>query len=452
MENLIKLNSNIELINFGKEIKAKCVEANTFENPVYLSNEQNGHSNWNTDPLIKTYSRTENGMILPRGFMRELIALCHESSVQFELVDERISVPCQYPDSLKEISLRPYQQRCISAAMRYDQGILVAPTGAGKTLLALEIIRARGQKSLIIVHRKELLKQWVDIIASRLGLTAGVIGEGSFELGNEVTVGMVQTLSSCADKTKKIVHGFGTVVLDEAHHAPAATFFDVIAQFPAKYRYGVSATPTRRDSLEKLIFFGLGPILEEVTRREVENVGAVVPAKIYVIKTRFKPEECNSWHEYLSMLSANGQRNDLIAKMVQTLNKPTLVLSDRVSHIELISEFLEKRKVEYVMAHGSLKDRDDIMQRMRESKVTVATVGLLGEGIDIAHWEAVILASPFSSEVKLIQAIGRAVRSSPGKREAVIFDLKDDCGFAGASFKKRFEIYRKHGIKVKFIN
>jgi superfamily II DNA or RNA helicase len=90
------------------------------------------------------------------------------------------------------------------------------------------------------------------------------------------------------------------------------------------------------------------------------------------------------------------------------------------------------------------------MERMKSCPITVATSGLIGEGVDIAMWTALILASPISSETKLVQAIGRAVRAFPGKQEAIIFDLTDDCGFSGASFKKRLEIYRKHNLRVNF--
>ncbi len=392
----IKLNANIENSEADEELRRLIVNENTFDNPIFISNEEQGRWNGGTEPTIRTYKRGDDGrLILPRGYARTLLLHCKDQEINPEIVDERVTTPLSFPPGLKGVELRPYQNRCIEAAMKYDQGLVVVPTGGGKTLIALELIRLRRQKAMVIVHRRELLKQWCAVIEERLGLKAGVIGEGEFDIGAEISVAMVQTLNSCSDETKKIVNDFGLIILDEAHHAPASTFFDVIAQFPAKYRYGVSATPTRRDSLEMLIFYSIGPILQEVTRREVESVGAVVPAKILVLDTKFKPKSCNSWHEYMSMLSANGERNKFIVDLVCKDDKPVLILSDRVSHVELISEFLNKRGIVHVVAHGSLKDRDDIVQRMKECRMTVATVGLLGEGVDISHWEKVILASPF---------------------------------------------------------
>ncbi len=91
-----------------------------------------------------------------------------------------------------------------------------------------------------------------------------------------------------------------------------------------------------------------------------------------------------------------------------------------------------------------------MMNKMKTSQITVATTSLIGEGIDVSSWGVLVLASPISSEIKLLQAIGRVIRQAPGKKVALIYDLKDDCGFSGASFKKRFAIYQKNKIWVEF--
>ena len=92
------------------------------------------------------------------------------------------------------------------------------------------------------------------------------------------------------------------------------------------------------------------------------------------------------------------------------------------------------------------------MEKIKKAQITIATASLIGEGIDIDSWSILIMASPISSEIKLLQCIGRIVRPKDGKEVAVVFDLKDNCGFSGASFKKRFEIYKKHKIWVEFSN
>ena len=129
-----------------------------------------------------------------------------------------------------------------------------------------------------------------------------------------------------------------------------------------------------------------------------------------------------------------------------------LVLTDRIKHAEQLSEMLNARNVPHVLAHGQLKkkDRSEAMESMKSAQITIGTTSLLGEGLDIASWSFLVMAAPISSEVKLMQAVGRVVRPAPGKEKALIYDLKDDSAFAGSSFKKRFEIYKKNKIWVNF--
>jgi superfamily II DNA or RNA helicase len=113
---------------------------------------------------------------------------------------------------------------------------------------------------------------------------------------------------------------------------------------------------------------------------------------------------------------------------------------------------LNRRNIDHVLAHGKIgkKEREGMMERIKSAKLTVGTTSLLGEGIDVSSWNTLIMGAPISSEIKLMQAIGRIVRPSNGKEKAIVYDLKDNCGFAGASFNKRFEIYKKNKIWVQF--
>ena len=450
----IKLNSNIILDTSNIDFVGKIIKQNTFENPAYISNAENHRSNWQTAPTIITYHREGESLILPRGYMRDLIKLFHDNNITPNIIDERSSQPCSYPETLQGITLRPYQKRAVDEAMKYDQGVLISPTGSGKSLIGLEIIRQRKQKTLIIVHRSELAKQWIDVIKERLGLTAGFIGDGHWEIGNEITVALMQSLSARANETKALSNVFGLLVHDEIHHVPAQTFFDVISLLAAKFRYALSATINRRDGLEPMIYRAIGPAIATITRQEVEDMGATVPAIVFAISTNFNPGLVNSWHEYLDSLTINTERNLLILSLAQArLEKKgaVLILVDRVAHSEQLSEMLTRRNVDHVIAHGKIKDRENLMEKIKSSKLTIGTTSLLGEGIDVSVWSTLILAAPISSEIKLLQAIGRIVRPcADGKENALVYDLKDDCGFAGASFNKRFAIYKKNKIWVEF--
>lgn len=448
----LKLNSKIVLKYSSDEVLNQCINENTFVNPLYVNNEENGRSNWNTERFITTYRQEGDSIVLPRGYIRDLLKILKEQNITPEMIDERVCCPCNYPKQLNEVVLRPYQLRAIDEAMKFDQGSIISPTGSGKSLIGLEIIRRMGQKALIIVHRGELAKQWLHVIEERLGIKAGFIGDGEWNIGEEITVSMVQTLASRESDLKRLSVDTGLVLIDEVHHTPASTFFDVIGNLNAKYRYGLSASPNRRDGLETIIYRAIGPAIETISRDEVEELGATVPATVVQIQTGFNPGLVNSWSEYLDTLTASTERNVRITDLARTSEGSTLILVDRVTHAEKLSDMLNRRSVDHVLAHGKInkKEREGIMDRIKSAKLTVGTTSLLGEGLDVSSWDTLIMGAPISSEIKLMQAIGRIVRPSNGKEKAVVYDLKDECGFAGSSFNKRFEIYKKNKIWVQF--
>lgn len=444
------INSNIVLECDSKEVVRQCIRENTFDNHLYISNERNGRSNWKTKSAITTYRYEGENLILPRGYLRSLLKIFRESDITTKIIDERVSNPCAYPEKLNGIVLRDYQQRAVAESMKFDQGCIVSPTGSGKSVMALEAIRRRGQKTLIIVHRGELARQWVSVIKERMGIIPGLIGDGEWTIGDQITVAMVQTLSSRKNEVKTLSNAFGLVLVDEQHHIPASTFFDVLGLLNAKFRYGFSATVERRDGLEQMIYRGIGPIIEEISRDEVEDTGSVIAPTVIAIETGFNPGLVNSWSEYLDSLSGNSERNLLLIDLSQqSEDGSVLILVDRVAHAEQLSEMLERRNIDHVLAHGKIKDRENVMEQIKSSKLTVGTTSLLGEGLDVNAWSVLIMGAPISSEIKLLQNIGRIVRPSNGKK-AFVYDLRDDCGFSGASFKKRFEIYKKNKIWVEF--
>lgn len=445
----IILDESLRITAPSSWLKGEIIEANTFENPKYQEAVKYHRYTNDIPPHLETYILEGDDLIIKRGFTRDLINLLKQNDVEFNLEDERSFPPCSY-QSLSGISLRPYQQKAVDDAAKKFQGVIVAPTGAGKTIMGLELIRRQQTTALIITHKKELLEQWEKEIKRLFGFAPGVIGCGRFEIGDKITIAMSQTLAKRETQCKEIAHGWGLLLVDEVHHAPADQFSTIIDWIPAKFRYGLSATPTRRDRLDCLIFRSIGPIIAKVSKHEVESVGAVVSAKVNVVQTHFDPGEVEGWHEYLEAINS-AERNMLVINLIPK-NKSVLILVDRVAHAENISAILCTLKVDHILAHGSLppEERTSLMQRIKNSSVTIGTTGLLGEGLDVAHWDTLILASPISSEIKLLQAIGRVVRPAKNKEIAVVYDLHDDSGLSGYSLKKRLEIYKKHRIKFEF--
>lgn len=419
---------------------------NTFPNPERQQAAQAGRRFEHLPETITIIENENDSLILPRGYLSTLFH--HIPEHEFEILDQRIeqSIPAQPQHA---ICLRDYQERAVIAALASEQGIIQSPTGSGKTIMALILAERLGNRTLILTHSKELAGQWCTTIADLLNTNAGFIGSGQWQEGNLFTVAMLQTLHRRPQETASLGLNYGLIMVDEAHHIPARTFATVISQLPARYRYGLSATPHRRDGLTILIHRTIGPVLTQIKKNEVEQNGSIVPAIIRPIHTSFNPGNVNSWQEYVSVLTTDQTRNLLIIAIAEKAAKsmPVLILTDRVAHAEHLSQLTTRQ---HVLLHGQISAtaRKAAIQQIQSINFVIGTTGLLGEGLDVSQWSALILASPISSEVKLLQAIGRITRPHNDKRCGYVADLVDDCGFAIASFRKRMVFYAEQGFKI----
>ncbi|QEP42157.1 DEAD/DEAH box helicase [Ectothiorhodospiraceae bacterium BW-2] len=434
------LTGTIELITPPPEIERLARLINTHKNPKYQQAIEQGRQAWHIEPEIEDYATTDNGVILPRG------CLHHLPIAPAEIDDQRQRYPVTIPEPT--FSLRDYQVAVMHQIGDHDSGVIVAPTGAGKTTIGIALIATRGHRALILVHTKELLSQWRDRLAHGLGLAPeqiGIIGGGKWQIGEVATVATIQTLSKRLDGLTALP--FGLILVDECHHIAAGTFAKVIDRLPAKYRYGLSATPERRDGLREMVYNHIGAKLAEIEKAVVESAGGIIPAVVKVFKTGFDPGQIESWAEFIDAITRSSERNRLIAELATGAAEKmqTLILTDRVSHAELLAELTGG-----LLLHGTLpkQQRIDAMQAAERAPLTIGTTGLLGEGVDISGWQALILATPLSGKGRLLQAIGRVIRPAQGKQKGFIADLADDCGFAGSSLKKRLTVYRERNYRV----
>lgn len=430
-----------------------AAKENRFNNPAYIAAVRMGNKPWGIPRHLDVYEATETGMTLPRGYGKRLEYLAKHGKVGITWGDKRVSAPAAYPAKLQGVELRETQQRVIAAALKVTQGVIEMPTGSGKTITALDLIRRLSQRAVVIVHSKLLADQWRAVIKDKLGLVAGMIGNGMWREGEVITVAMVQTLSSQPEKTAAFAAKIGIVVNDECHHSPAGTFAKVIGMFPGRYRYGFTATPKRGDGLEEVIYRLLGPMIARVAPAEVEAVGAIVTATVHVVDTGCRyphigTEKKNAWSTLVSTLAADPKRNALVAKVAMdvAVTRQTLVLTERVAHAVAVAGLIPGA----LLLHGELPEVEKVtrMGQVKSAKVVVGTKGMLGEGLDQSVWAAVVLASPISGETPLVQGVGRATRPGEGKIDAQVWDLVDSHPFAMGSFNKRVKIYKKRNWKI----
>ena len=455
----------------AKDLHAFLRRELNFFNPKIIDLKRMGYSTWGTPKFINCFQELKSSWKIPTGFLGRLIqyAADPDHDLDLQIDDQRIAVPIEPPPCL--IEPKPEQDNILLKIEPYSRAIIEAKPGFGKTMAALLYFAHRAQKTIVIVHTRTLLQQWIKRIEDYFeladpGSELGIIGEGKWKIGSKITIASYQTLLSRG--TKSLEKEFGLVIIDECHHVPAQTFTKVAKGFAAKYYLGLSATPFRKDKLDKLMNFYIGPILAtDETGSQLNKDGyqlstlpkesILPPEKTHLLirETKFfvEDDELMEFTQLGSELIADPARNQLILTDVgQALSKnkgKCLVLSERVGHCEYLAEELRRHYPKYKIAliTGQVK-KADRLQAFDDIKAghydcLIATGSVIGEGFDWPAIDHLFLVYPFSWKGKLIQYVGRSQRLAPGKTEAFIYDYVD--GFVSmlkAMARRRHHAYR----------
>ncbi len=420
-------------------------KALTYSNPKYQEALKQGRSVRGIEKHLQLFGHTCNGLSIPRGVSLASLGVKAEKTQ-----DDRQHHPVMIKTM---IETRNYQERALKLAIHAGGGVIVAPTGAGKTTMGIELASRLGERCLILVKSKDLAAQWIGAIKKFTGLDCGMIGGGKWLEGEQFTVATVQTLIK-----HEISLNYGLVIVDECHNVPAVQAYSVINCQQAKFRFGLSATPQRRDGLEMMIHAALGPVAAEIKQNEVE--GAVLPVTVATLQYRFTGQPKN-WVDFIKKLVADPERNRLIVNSAIKSSRSvgTAVLTSTIEHAEKLHTLIEQDGINALLLHGQLskKLRDERMSTASENRLIIGTLSLLSEGIDWPHVGAVIFACPVSANVdkempaatRLIQSIGRARRPFPGKSKAFVLDLIDNCSIGHSAYRKRSVIYHQQGFNVR---
>ena len=427
-------------------IQRRLIKSLTFNNPEYMNRLRFGGHAEHVPHDVTFIQQIDGELILPRGASRLLREAAAAEGEQISWSDKRHSVePLSLPMSLR---LREYQAKAVAALFATQQGFVVVPCGGGKTVIGVAALCATGQPSLVIVHTRELLDQWREAFKSSTGYDAGTISEGKV-YPRHFTVATVQTLSSMDPKDlRELGRTFGAVVVDELHHVPAATFQRVLPFFPAKFRFGLTATPDRTDGLSPMLELCIGAKVMQVQHKELVDAGHLIVPRVLPLRTGVLCET-DSHTALISELVFDEDRNRALVRLVKreaTLGRTVLVLSARVDHCQRLVARLGAADVEAVAMTSALSKtkRREAMDRFRSGalKVVCAT-SLADEGLDISRLERLVLATPARAESRTIQRLGRLMRPHPGKGTPVLYDLVDSDGLSQRQFKARQRAYRK---------
>lgn len=447
VDNLITLN-RLQLTPLVIEfLKEKL----NFLNTEYLTRKRLGKSVYQVQKYFRLVEENGELVTLPRGFLEELISFLKENGIKYKVATEHPEFP-EIPFK-SNIVLRPEQKLLVDEVLPNTSGVIVAPPGSGKTMVGMELIARHDLPALILVHRKQLLDQWVDRIESHLGIPRTKIGTFSGtrkKLGKEITVALMQSFAR-DQNLNQFQDKFGTIIIDECHHIPAKTFREVVTHFNPKYLYGLTATPIRKHNDEQLIYVYIGPVIAKMSEPDAgkENAGHLnitITKTDFSVPFRFKTDQ---YELMAKMVCYDTARNQLIQKDIleQTAaGARTLVLSERREHLDVLELYL-KGQCETVKVTGedSTASRTSKLKQIHDGhyQVILSTGQFFGEGLDVQSINSLILAFPFSFEGKLIQYLGR-LRQTNTNQTYTVCDYRDLLvPFLERQFKVRNRHYKK---------
>jgi superfamily II DNA or RNA helicase/very-short-patch-repair endonuclease len=435
-----------------------------FQNPEFYRAQTMRLPTFGKPRIIHCAEDGPKHLALPRGCLGETQDLLSSLGIKAPLRDERFGgTPL---DLSFHGELRPEQQLAANALVAHDIGVLAATTAFGKTVVAAWLIARRGVNSLILVHRQQLLEQWVERLASFLDVPAnsiGRLGGGRKNLTGRIDVALMQSLVR-QGVVRDCVGSYGHLVVDECHHLPARSFELVARRAKARYVTGLSASITRKDGHQPIIFMQCGPVRYRVNARQQ---AALRPFAHHVLvrPTGFRTPDLAAadsraeFQQLYKALTRNPGRNQLICRdviaAVQAGRFP-LVLTERTEHLRLLAAQLSAAIPHVITLQGGM-GKKQIRAAMAsltqvpddQGRALLATGRYLGEGFDEPRLDTLFLTLPVSWRGTIAQYVGRLQRLHTGKREVQVYDYADlDVPMLARMFERRCAGYEAVGYTL----
>ena len=328
------------------------------------------------------------------------------------------------------------------------------------------MIAERGVNTLVLVHRRQLLEQWVDRLSEFLAIAPtdiGRAGGGRTKLTGRIDVATIQSLVR-KGVVKDCIADYGHVIFDECHHLSAQSFELVARRAKARFVLGLSATVNRKDGHHPIIFMQCGPIRHSVNAKS-EAIARPFEHSVIVRPTAFRPRsEANDdqrvqFQDLCRDLIGDHDRNRMISEdVVQSVRKgrSPLVLTERKDHLDELAANIEKQVRQVVVLKGGagIKESRTIAQRLSaikpdEDRVLLATGRYIGEGFDDPRLDTLFLTMPVSWRGTIAQYVGRLHRLREGKTEVRVYDYADlNVPMLSRMFDRRCAGYESVGYTV----
>ncbi len=420
---------------------AQLVRLAAFQNPEFYRAQAMRLPTFGKPRIVSCAELHPRHVALPRGSFDEAIRFLSDHGATADLDDLRED-GARLPETVYfRGELRQQQSRAFNALAEHDTGVLAATTAFGKTVVASALIAHRARNTLVLVHRRELLNQWVERLGSFLQIDPkliGTIGAGTRKPTGVIDVALIQSLVRKGE-VDDIVADYGHLVVDECHHLSAASFELVARRSKARYVAGLSATVARKDGHHPIIFMQCGPVRHQVSAKS-QAAESGLRHRARERHTRFKLPEALAMAERPSMpaiyaaLAEDEARNDLIfddvLKSLEAKRSP-VVLTERKDHLDYLQQRFSRFAKNIVLLRGgmSAKDRKAAQTALsvadNEERLILATGRYIGEGFDDARLDTLFLTMPIAWKGTLAQYVGRLHRRHDNKKDVLVVDYVD---------------------------
>ncbi len=374
------------------------------------------------------------------------------SKINFEFVDTRVENPLKNAIELKEgFLLKTYQKTPVEDAINYlktgaeNSTILQAPPGFGKTFILPKILKEVGQRTLILVDRTDLVSQMHDELTSNIeGLEVNVLSKKNMTL-KEINVTTFQFLMANPDFVSSIRKEIGFIIVDECHSTPADKFLATITRFPAKYRLGLSATPTRSDGLTEVlsdVFSDNKVIAENPDNLKVQMV-FVKTGITFRLKNMTKYAE-----EYTKFITQPKVAIQVLTVLESLLKKKRAIYlyADKEKSQQFYATELTNKgyNVEVINGKTPKDTRKKILNDFRKGKVDFLISGvILQKGISLHNLDTIVNISSHTKE-GFEQTIGRLRRHDENKKPPLFIDF-----IYGGNLRKQASIRTQTAHKLR---
>lgn len=408
------------------------------------------------------YLESPKKLYLPKHFALKRIGAPAQINAK-----EPAKINVEFEGSVRENQMEPIQlflNSCNVAGeyspeslLKYSYGgIISLPCGWGKTVIALYLAAKLGVKTLIIVHKEFLVNQWKERIEQFIPTAKiGTIQQNKTDvIGKDIVIGMLQSISM-KEYPDWIFDDFGLTIVDECHHISSEVFSRALPKINSRYTLALSATPKRKDKLECVMEWYLGPYLFVIQQQNTKHVRVIMVHYSNNNGLYSGMETLPNGKPCIARMTNNitefARRNELILEIMRrsvvSETSHILALSDRREHLRYLHDEIDSRKMStkgyYV---GGMKEKD--LKETESKKIMLSTYTMSSEALDVASLNTLLLMTSHSGGSVHTQSCGRILRKAHNDFIPTVWDLVDDFSVYKNQAKKRLEYYKKQNYEI----